>query len=238
MYQPSAANADQFKQSFREEAREILVDLEAALLEMNENRADLELVGRVFRGLHTIKGSGSMFGFEDLAAFTHNLETAFDQVRNGRLPIDSDLIDLTLAALDQIRAMLEEGTGAPPVDPAVCAGILTKVRQLAGIAENTASEQTARVSPTPTAAFGGPISEWHVRFSPGPDLMLNGTNPFLLLKELRQLGGLSVRASMAGIPPIAELDPERCYVLPNALPAASGPRQPSIFRPGILVPVC
>ena len=84
-----AANADQFKQSFREEAREILVDLESALLELNENRGDQELVGRVFRALHTIKGSGSMFGFEDLATFTHNLENAFDEVRNGRLQIGS-----------------------------------------------------------------------------------------------------------------------------------------------------
>src|SRR5580692_4533999 len=108
MVSTSLNNADQFKQSFREEAREIVVDLEAALLELNENRADTELIGRVFRALHTIKGSGSMFGFEELAAFTHNLETAFDQVRNGKLAISSDLIDLTLAALDQIRAMVEE----------------------------------------------------------------------------------------------------------------------------------
>jgi two-component system, chemotaxis family, sensor kinase CheA len=75
--------ADQFKQSFREEAREILVDLEAALLELNENRGDMELVGRVFRGLHTIKGSGAMFGFEDLAAFTHNLETPSTRCATG-----------------------------------------------------------------------------------------------------------------------------------------------------------
>jgi len=86
---PIAANADQFKQSFREEAREILVDLEAALLELNTDRSDAELVGRVFRALHTIKGSGSMFGFEKLAAFTHNLENAYDEVRNGRLEVSS-----------------------------------------------------------------------------------------------------------------------------------------------------
>ena len=83
----AAAKVDQFKQSFREEAREILVDLESALLELNDNRGDMELVGRIFRALHTIKGSGAMFGFEDLAAFTHNLETAFDEVRNGRLAV-------------------------------------------------------------------------------------------------------------------------------------------------------
>jgi two-component system chemotaxis sensor kinase CheA len=87
----SIGNPELFKQSFREEAREILVDLEAALLELNENPADLELVGRIFRGLHTIKGSGAMFGFDQLAAFTHNLETAFDEVRNGRLAVGTEL---------------------------------------------------------------------------------------------------------------------------------------------------
>jgi len=213
MYQPNAANADQFKQSFREEAREVLVDLEAALLELNENRADMELIGRVFRALHTIKGSGSMFGFEQLAAFTHNLETAFDQVRNGRLEINSELIDLTLAALDQIRAMLEEGAGTEPVDPAACAEILASVRQLAGIRVRTSGLEKAAASPAASAAESGQVRAWHVHFAPGPELMLNGTNPLLLLRELRQLGGLSVRASMAGIPPIAELDPERCYVV-------------------------
>ena len=99
------------KAAFREEGREVLVELESALLELNDNRGDQELVGRVFRALHTLKGSGAMFGFEDMATFTHNLETAFDEVRNGRLQISSELIDLTLSALDQIRAMLEEGYG-------------------------------------------------------------------------------------------------------------------------------
>jgi two-component system chemotaxis sensor kinase CheA len=211
-----ASNADQFKQSFREEAREILVDLEAALLELNENAGDGELVGRVFRGLHTIKGSGSMFGFEELAAFTHNLETAFDEVRNGRLEINPELIDLTLGALDQIRAMLEEGAGgAAPADPAACAEILAKVRRLTGIAAGGAGADgggKTALAAKPCAASGGAVREWSIRFAPGPDLMLNGTSPLLLLRELRQLGGLSVKASMAAVPPLAELEPERCYV--------------------------
>ncbi len=213
MNQTTPAQADQFKQSFREEAREILVDLESALLELNENPADQELVGRTFRGLHTIKGSGAMFGFEKLAAFTHNLETAFDQVRSGKLQINSELIDLTLAALDQIRAMLEESAGTPPADLEACAGILAKVRRLAGIAESEASKPKVAFSEHSSIASGEQVSAWRVRFSPGPDLMLNGTNPLLLLRELRQLGGLSITASMASVPPIAELDPERCYVV-------------------------
>jgi two-component system chemotaxis sensor kinase CheA len=49
-----------------------------------------------------------MFGFDELAAFTHNLETAFDAVRNGELQVTSELINLSLEALDQIKAMLNE----------------------------------------------------------------------------------------------------------------------------------
>jgi two-component system chemotaxis sensor kinase CheA len=214
-------NADQFKQSFREEAREILVELEAALLELNENRSDIEQVGRIFRALHTIKGSGAMFGFEDLAAFTHNLENAFDEVRNGRLEVGSELVDLTLSALDQIRAMLEEGAAdAPEADSAACAEILAHVRRLTGLPEKKPAEAKAKPpdaasgtgSVTSSGAGAGQMREWQIRFAPGPDFMLNGANPLLLIHELRQMGGLSVRASMGAVPPLGELDPERCYV--------------------------
>jgi len=218
----TAGNAEQFKQSFREEAREILVDLESALLELNENRADRELVGRVFRALHTIKGSGSMFGFEDLAVFTHNLENAFDEVRNGRLEVGAELIDLTLSALDQIRAMLEEREGA--AESEVCAQILSRVRKLAGLHEKhpaTAAGATKQTGPTPGT---GPVRQWAIRFAPGPDLLLNGSNPLLLLDELRQMGGLSAKASMEMIPPLGELDPERCYVSWEMVLAAAAER--------------
>jgi two-component system chemotaxis sensor kinase CheA len=206
----NATNADQFKQSFREEAREILVDLEAALLELNTDRSDAELVGRVFRALHTIKGSGSMFGFEELAAFTHNLENAFDEVRNGRLEVSSELIDLTLASLDQIRAMLEERQGG--ADAAVCDDLLGRVRALAGGPGSHPAPRTPQAGvPAPTAGSER-IRPWSIRFAPGADMLLTGANPLLLFDELRELGGLSVKASMDLLPPLRELDPERCYV--------------------------
>ena len=105
------STVETFKQAFREEAREILVELEATLLELAVDRDQPELVGAAFRGLHTIKGSGAMFGFDELAGFTHNLENAFDEVRNGRLAVTAELVDLSLAALDQIKGFLEEEPG-------------------------------------------------------------------------------------------------------------------------------
>ena len=134
-----AGNAEQFKHSFREEAREILAELETALLDLNESRGDSEVVGRIFRGLHTIKGSGSMFGFERMAAFTHDLETAFDVVRNGRLEVRSELIDLTLVRARSDRRHAGGGgwRRAPPTRPPA-RGILENVRRLAGIAGDAA----------------------------------------------------------------------------------------------------
>ncbi len=205
-------NIEIFKQSFREEAREILVDLESALLELNENRADRELVSRVFRGLHTIKGSGAMFGFDEVAAFTHNLETAFDAVRTGKLEINGELIDLTLAALDRIKAMLDGKEGAAPMEAAAREKILAKVRQLSGIAEARTPDLKSKAAETFASAATNPVCEWRVQFAPGPDFLLNGSNPFLLIHELRQLGGLSVSAGTAAIPPLAELSPDRCYI--------------------------
>jgi two-component system, chemotaxis family, sensor kinase CheA len=208
-----STNTEQFKQSFREEAREILVELEAALLELNANRGDTEVVSRIFRGLHTIKGSGAMFGFEGLAAFTHDLETAYDLVRNGRMEIGAELIDLTLAALDQITAMLEESANAAvTTDSAACDRILASVRGLAGIQANAKPAERNAPAPEVPVASRGTMQRWQIHFAPGPDLMRYGANPFLLLRELRQLGSLSVKACLDRIPSLDEMDPERCYV--------------------------
>ena len=67
--------------TFRQEARELLEQLEQGLLDLEQNPANAELVDSIFRALHTIKGSGAMFGFTDVAAFVHEFETAFDRVR-------------------------------------------------------------------------------------------------------------------------------------------------------------
>ncbi|HEY6490256.1 MAG: chemotaxis protein CheA [Terracidiphilus sp.] len=209
-------NLELFKKSFREEAREILVDLESALLELNERPGDDDLISRVFRGLHTLKGSGSMFGFDELAAFTHDLENAFDAVRNGRLEATGALIDLTLESLDQIRSLLEENAGNEPASDARRKELLVAVRGWIGTSKksSTDGEGGEPIMPAEEESLpdGRPLREWRVEFAPGPDLLLNGTNPLLLLRELRQLGGVSLRANLSAVPSLVVLEPERCYV--------------------------
>jgi two-component system chemotaxis sensor kinase CheA len=216
---------DKFKQAFLEEAREILVELESSLLALNDNRGDNELVGRAFRALHTIKGSGAMFGFDELAAFSHNLENAFDEVRNGRLEVTSELINLSLAALDQIKAMLDEAAGGAGASGAASGEILAKLRQLTGKPETHAAEAAPSPPSAPPTATSGVTRDWQIRFCPGADLMRAGANPLLLLRELKQLGSLRIKASMAAIPPLGELDPERCYISWDMTLSTSAPRE-------------
>ena len=190
----TANNPEAFRAAFREEAREILVELEAGLLELNERPEDTDLVGRVFRALHTIKGSGAMFGFDELAAFTHNLENAFDEVRKGRLTVTPELVDLALTALDQIRAFVEAEPGEAAGDPTLCAKILERVRTVAGAVADrgaglTEPTQAAR-QPEPrivaeSGSDGRENSEtkrWRIVFAPGPELMRNGADPLLVVR--------------------------------------------------------
>ena len=153
-----------------------------------------------------------MFGFDELAAFTHDLETAFDEVRAGRLNVTSGLLDVALGAVDQIKAMLEETAGGPPADRTVSGEILAKLHALTGLAESSPARESAPAPQAPRGAVAGAPGTWKIHFCPGPDLLRNGANPMLLLGELKQLGELHATASMAAVPRLAELDPERCYV--------------------------
>jgi len=220
----NATIIDKHRQAFLEEAREVLIELESSLLELNERPEDIELVGRVFRSMHTIKGSGAMFGFDEVASFTHHLETAFDEIREGRLVVTSKLVDLSLEAVDLIKKMLDESDSESSGNHALAASLLARLQELTGIAETKDREAPRTSVHLDQSAKEGEMREWLIRFAPGPDLMRNGTNPLLLLRELNQLGEARVTASIAALPSLREMDPERCYVSWEILLTTAGCR--------------
>ena len=96
----STRSLQQFICGFRDEATELLRDLEETLLELETRPNDGELVARIFRALHTIKGTSAMFSLDNIASVAHGLETAFDEVRHGRLAASPQLVSLALAGKD------------------------------------------------------------------------------------------------------------------------------------------
>ncbi|MFP4484154.1 MAG: chemotaxis protein CheA [Spirochaetaceae bacterium] len=124
--------SDRFRESFKEEAYELLNDLEGDLLELEENPGSAEEISSVFRSMHTIKGSAAMFGFQHISEFAHDIENRLDEVREGELEVSQELIDLILKARDHIRLLLEEDDPPPKDLKDVSAAILEEVHRLAG----------------------------------------------------------------------------------------------------------
>src|SRR5271157_6151652 len=99
---------EQMRRTFRAEALDLLIELDSALLALEAAPGDSAPVHRVFRAIHTIKGSGGTAGFAHLARFAHKAEEAFDLARGGRLAVNPDLIDCGLKACDVLRCIIEE----------------------------------------------------------------------------------------------------------------------------------
>ncbi|MBY5663397.1 chemotaxis protein CheA [Rhizobium leguminosarum] len=196
---------------FRTEAAECLEAIEAGLLDLTHQLDNKDLVDAVFRGLHTLKGSGAMFGFEALAAFTHHCETAFDRVRKGEVAATSELVAAVLAARDHMRALVDQ----PDADHGDTGHRLLAQLQAAVGGKEAAPAAVPAPAPAPAAVCEAPAKKtnnWRIRFSLPANSMANGTNPLGLLDELRDLGECTVRANTSAIPPLDALAPTELHI--------------------------
>jgi len=197
--------------TYCEEANELLAELETSLLELEENPADEDLIGRVFRAMHTIKGSGAMFGFDEIATFTHEVETVFDQVRNGKLAVSKVLLNLTLRARDHIKILLDASVSGEKADRTEGDAIICELRRLVPVFDTRMTQQDMHEKSVP-ASGDGALKVWRIRFKPNPGIFLAGTNPLGLINELRELGQCHVVAHTAQIPSLDDICPEQCYI--------------------------
>jgi two-component system chemotaxis sensor kinase CheA len=190
---------------FRQEASELFETLEAALLDLCQRPDDRELVDSAFRALHTIKGSGAMFGFDKVASFTHEFETAFELVRKGEIKPTHELISVALAAKDYIRALIE----APETtDSIIGDAILDDLRRFVA-----PGAPAIRITPpgAPAAAENASAG-WQLHLEFDSQILCNGSNPLDLLDDLCKLGPCFAVPVTDDIPMIEELEPEYCYL--------------------------
>ncbi len=183
-------------QVFRVEAQELLDQIEQALLDLEKSPDDADLIAQVFRAMHTLKGSGAMFGFDALASFAHACETAFDRVRKGQVKATPELIASVLAAEDHLRA-LAAGDDVPADEGAT---LLARI-------------ETAMTGGAPVpVAEPEPEKNWRVRFTLTRDALINGTRPLALLDELRGLGPCDVTPVWNELPTLDGLQPADCHL--------------------------
>ncbi len=201
---------EQFKEKFKEEAQDLIQDLENTSLLLSSDPENRDHIEVIFRAMHSLKGGSAMFGFSRIDEFTHQLETIYDKVRAGEYPVNEILLNLTFQSIDHIKALLAEGD-EPEADTLSNHEILLAAirKVIAGETDENHGPFTGGSAETAMAPQGK--ATWYVRFIPKADIFRNGTNPLLVVNELVSLGESRVFPLMSRIPVLAELDPHTCY---------------------------
>lgn len=200
-----------FSDAFKTEAEELLVDIEDCALDLEQNPNETECVNRLFRSFHTLKGSGAMFGFDEISSFTHHIESVLDRVREGKLAVSGELIGLILVARDKIKTMIDAKDGECQTDSSSCEAIVEKFKEILP-KEEKGEPGYREMIPDQEPAKSGREKVWRIRFRPDPDIFKNGADPLLILGELEELGEMAATLYTGEIPPLEELEADRCYV--------------------------
>jgi two-component system chemotaxis sensor kinase CheA len=196
---------EQLQASFLPEAADLLADLGDALLILEQEPHNTDLINRVFRAMHTLKGSGATAGFRRLANFVHHVEEIFNRIRNQQLEISPELIDAALKASDCCAMLLDLGPSSDvPLD--LETEVLASIRPYLPDLEELDKKAQSAIETTHK------LSRYKVGFHPNREIFFSGTDPASLLLELTDLGEIEVCCDVSDLSESVEFDPEQCYL--------------------------
>ncbi len=211
--------------TFLTECRELLDDMESALLAVEGADDKSEMVNAIFRAAHTIKGSSGLFSLDHVVAFTHVVESVLDKVRGGKLALGDDLVAVLLACCDHIGALIDGvAAGEMQGNADLQAQGDPLVAQLRGFLDGakSAAESAPVKSSVPSAdteqvqrihADAVNADHWHISVRFGPDVLRNGMDPLSFIRYLGTIGKVSAIETITDALPRAEnMDPELCYL--------------------------
>lgn len=198
----------QFHQAFFDESFEALGSMESALLNLDAGAPDPEAINTIFRVAHSVKGGAGMFGFTEIASFTHSLETVLDELRERRLTMTEGVSDILLRSVDVLRGLLNAAQHQGSFDPQKAADVQFDLEALvAGKADPTAG-----AGPPSPGRSAENLETWKIEFKPAADLFTRGQDPGAIFESLAELGELQASAEVETLPALAEMDPTRCYL--------------------------
>ncbi len=216
-------NLDQALQTFLVEARELLQDMEDALLSIEQQGSgDEEAINAIFRAAHTIKGTAGIFALDAIVAFTHVVESVLDRIRKNELQFDNELTSLFLSSCDHINKLVDH-IGDESGLSADLQAVGNKVQQqLSGYlneelhqADSTSASLPELHQDSFESSGGGVVGSdnWHISLRFGPEVLRNGMDPLAFLRYLERLGQIVTIHTLAdAMPTAAEMDPESCYL--------------------------
>ena len=196
---------DDHKDLFLEEARELLGNLETALMELEEHPERSSLINDVFRALHTIKGSGAMFGFDNVAQFTHSVEGLFDEIRKGLISINPEIINIGLRSADCIRLLLET-TDAGEDQVLLLKEIAALEQKPYAFSPETLEKALPQISKSSSEEHQLP-HVFRISVKPDPLILHRGVKLEALFQELQEMGLYHCSLETSEVPDLVNLNP-------------------------------
>ena len=202
---------------FLEEAGDMEDQIEESLLLLENDPSNQEAVNTAFRGFHTIKGGAGMIGFEELQQYTHQVESLLSDVRGGEKSTSPELISALLGSIDCLRSFCKDLEGIESYDQQGVAASLEEIQKLSGTSADIGEPQT-EADPEPTVqsevslSNESGFSRFLIELRFPEELLQEGGDPLLLLKDLHELGECIVTAHVHSIPQLEILDPSKLYL--------------------------
>ena len=207
----------QFQDAFFEEAAEHLAIIEEGLLALEQHPEDLDLLNKIFRSAHSIKGTSGMFGFTAVAQFTHKMETLLDLLRNGQKVVTPEIADLLLKSTDCLKTLIDAAKSGSPVDDKTVQQLTVELAAASTLGSQppaqAASGSKQASSPLPLASSPSPLHQYTIAWTPPEWLFQRGLDPLQIFKELASLGTLTlVTVDTSKLPELEAMDSEKCYL--------------------------
>ncbi len=190
------------KEIFLNEAKEILTELESDLVLLEEGGNE-ELLNRIFRHAHTLKGSSAIAGYPEVSEFMHGIEDILDRLRSGELFADDRLTDHLLNAFDWVKFALFGDGSEPEIEAAR--------EYFVGWMKNYTAPLEAQVEKEEAAHKEVGYWYYRVRARFGEDIFSSGIDPLAIMDDFVSLGQtVEVKVDDTGLPEFGALNPEKC----------------------------
>lgn len=217
----SMSNIGPALETFSQEVDELLTAMEEALLGLDGAPDDADCINSIFRAMHTIKGSSGLFGFDDIVAFTHEVETVLDRVRNGERSIDAELVSVLLACKDHTAQLIQYIllNEAEPLPEALQQHGRELIAQLVGQPTEVTTGGMPSTQEEKADHFEVDVNtsdssdNWVISLAFKQNALRNGMDPLSFIRYLQTLGKISeVIITMPTLPRIEDMNPEDCYL--------------------------
>lgn len=210
---------EQALETFFEESREMLQQMEGLLMQLEDTPDDDESLNAIFRAAHTIKGSAGLFGLDLIVGFTHIVENLLDKLRAREIVLSTDMAASLLECRDHIEDLLEHARapGSELASDKHARGEALRQR-LHGFMGHKQVEQAAvpvqHESKLESSGGGAmPDDTWHISLRFGRDVLRNGMDPLSFIRFLETLGQVTALETLVDAMPNAdEMDAESCYM--------------------------